>query len=307
MPPKIIYSFIFLPVILLIGAVSSCGDFKDSKIKNKWILTGLIYSFGIYLISWVLYAAGLSGPYLLWNFDKWCINLLISMLVSYFLWHFKMWGAGDAKLFICYAALIPLGQYSRVYFNYYFASFLLLLAIFIPATLFLVVKSGIYFMGTFSFSKAREKLPRLIQEKSVKFNKIEVAKVLLGFFLFFLFFRVARECLGNLFGGKALANQNFLIFLSLVAFRPLSNLFRKNIKLIAASLIILIIYIVFERIYSWQQFILEIRNILGKSILLMVLFPLLKKIVDLYTERVTQKAIPLAIWMLLGTLITWFL
>ena len=304
MPKSLLLNIIFLPPILFIGFITSYEDFKASKIKNKWVFLGLSYSLLAYSLILILYKWNLINPYLLWNFDKWCINLLISSVVAYLLWYFKMWGAGDAKLFICYSSLIPIGQYSRVYFNYYFASFFLLLAIFIPATIFLILKSNVYFMRRFSVGRDREGIPNLIKEKLIKFNKIEAIKVLLGFFIFFFLFRILRQGLENLVS-RFLPNQNVLMLISLLAFKPLSKFFKRNAKFITVAFIILVLYIGW--VYSWEQFVLEMRNILGRTILITVLFPMLKKIIDLYAERTVRKSTPFAPWMLLGALITWFL
>jgi len=313
---KIIYSAIFLPLIFFIGIITTREDIKSSKIKNKWVLLGLLYSFIVYLLSWIVFKLALAGivnpfigqatSYLIWNFDKWCINLMISSLVAYFLWHFKMWAAGDAKLFICYTALIPINQYSKVYFGYYFASFLLLLTIFIPATIFIFLRSVIYFIKRFELSKLRERMPKLIKEKLAKFNGIEVGKIILGFFVFFLFFKILREGLTNLVI-KFLPKQNILLLASLLAFKQLSKFFKKNTKLMLVALVILIAYIGFKVMYSREQFILGIGNILGSILSIMILFPVFKKIINIYTEKTTQKTIPFAIWMFLGALIVWFI
>ena len=303
---KTIFSIVFLPIILLIGCITSYEDIKISKIKNKWILIGLIYSLLVYLFTWILYGLGGRNSYLIWNFDKWCINLIISSLVAYFLWHFKMWAAGDAKLFICYAALIPIGQYSRAYLNYYFASFLLLLSIFIPATVFLFFRSMVYFIRRFNFGEVRDKILKLFKERLIKFNKIDMGKILLGFFVFFLFFRIARQEFQNLID-KTLPNQNILMLVSLLVFKPLSNFFKKNSKFMIIACVILVGYIGLKSIYAWQEFVLEIGNIFGRSMLIMILFPLFRKIINLYEERTIQKTTAFAIWMFLGALIVWFL
>lgn len=306
LPNALSFNIIFLPIILFIGFITSYEDFKTSKIKNKWVILGLSYSLSIYLFIWILGKLGLVGSYLIWNFDKWCINLLISTVVAYLLWHFKMWAAGDAKLFICYSALIPIGQYSKVYFNYYFASFLLLLAIFIPATVFLFLKSMVYFIKKFDFSEIKKKIPKLVKEKFTKFNRIEIGKVLLGFFVFFLFLRILWQHSYNLLS-KILPNQNILVLISLLAFPQLSKIFKKNIKFMPIAFIVLLAYFSFKIAYSWRQSILEIGNIFGRSMLIMILFPLFRKVINLYEERTIQKTTPFAIWMFLGVLIIWFL
>lgn len=297
---------IFLPAILFVGFITSYEDFKISKIKNKWILLGLSYSFLTYLFIWILCKLGFIDSYLLWNFDKWCINLLISIVIAYLLWHFKMWGAGDAKLFITYSALIPIGHYSKVYFNYYFASFFLLLTIFIPATIFIFLRSTFYFIKKFNFSKVRENIPKLIKEKLSKFNSTNVIKVFLGYFVFFLSFKILRQELQNLIG-KILSDHNILMLISLLAFKQLSKFFKKNIKFIVVVLIILMSYVGFKMEYSWRQFTSEIGNTFSRIVIIIILFPTFKKIIDLYSERTVRKTTPFAPWMLLGALITWFL
>lgn len=312
---NIIYSFIFLSVILFIGIITSYEDFRTSKIRNKWILIGLVYPGIIYLFCWILFVlifkrdvdhviAGIINR-LIWNFDKWYINLVISTVVSYLLWHFKVWAAGDAKLFICYAALIPMGQYSRVYFKYYFASFSLLLNIFIPATLFLFLKSLIYFKNRSTFSKAKLNMLEFVKGKVNKFKKLELIKIVLGFFVLFLFFKVLRQAFNNLLN-RILPDQNVLCLISLLIFQKLSKIFNKNIKFIIITFIILALYVGLKMHYSYGQFVLEIRNILGRVVLIVVLFPLLKKITDLYVERTVQKITPFAHWMFLGAILTWF-
>ncbi|MCX5696210.1 MAG: prepilin peptidase [Candidatus Omnitrophica bacterium] len=298
---------IFLPIILLIGFITSYEDIKESKIKNKWVILGLLYSFFAYALIWIFCKPSLTNPGLTWNFDKWCINLLISGLVAYVLWHFRMWGAGDAKLFVCYVALIPIGQYSKVYFNYYFAAFLLLSAIFIPPTIFLIVKSGVYFANTFNFSKPGDKIYGFIKGKLAKFNIVKAGDILLGFFFFFLLFKVINVSLYNLFGSRIPGDQNILIVISLFVFTPLSRFFNKNIKMISLALLILMGYVFLKMDYPWERFVLDIKSILGKTLLVILLAPLFQRIVDLHADRIVKKNLPFATWMFLGALITWFL
>ncbi|MDP1852648.1 MAG: prepilin peptidase [Candidatus Omnitrophota bacterium] len=306
-----INNIIFLPIIFFIGLVTSYEDLRYSKIRNKWILIGLIYACVLYLSSWIIYYLSLSGitnnvlaeisSGLVHNFDKWCVNLITSIIVAYSLWYFKMWGAGDAKLFICYSALIPMGQYSRVYFNYYFASFSLLLSIFIPATAYLFLRSCAYFIKKFNFGKLKKQTAELIKEKS-KFNKIELSKVFFGFLTLFLAFKVLRQALQNLIG-RILPDQNILMLIALLLFKKLSKMFKKNTKFIMITFVFLILYFV----YTDKRFIFEIKNTFISTVLIMLLFPMLKKIIDFYSERTIQKTTPFAFWMFSGALITWFL
>jgi len=267
---------------------------------------GLLYALTVYLVSWILYSLAEGAiSYLVCNFDKWCINLAISTVAAYSLWHFKMWGAGDAKLFICYSALIPMGQYSKIYFNYYFASFLLLLAVFIPATVYLFLRSSTYFIKRFKVGEVKQKIPELFKEKFTKSRFFETSKILLGFFVLFLFFKILRQHLKNILS-RILPEQNVLMLISLLIFRPLSKFFKKKIEFTIAAFVLLIIYFGFN-MPSREQFLSLMANILIRVMVIMVLFPVVKKIIDLYAERTAQKTTPFAHWMFLGALIVWFI
>lgn len=313
---KIMPNIIFLSVILFIGCITSYEDFKTSKIRNKWIKAGLIYSLSVYLATWILYglaAKGILSPIigravssLIWNFDKWCINLAISTVVAYLLWHFKMWGAGDAKLFIAYAALIPLGQYSKAYFNYYFASFLLLLSIFIPATGYLFIRASFNYLKRSSFKEIAEKISRLLKSKITKSKISETLKVLFGFVSFFLFYRLLRNEITGIVG-KVLPGQNIIMLICLVAFRPLSKIFRKKNKYVLIFFILFAIYILVKTPASFEGYLLLIRGTFSKSLLVILLFPIINKIIILFEGNAINKTTPFAMWMFLGVLITWFI
>ena len=72
------------------------------------------------------------------------------------------------------------------------------------------------------------------------------------------------------------------------------------------SSVILVIYVGYKALYSWDKFILEIGGVFGRVLTIMLLFSILKKMIEIYTERTAQKNTPFAHWMLLGVLITWF-
>ncbi|MBL7130741.1 MAG: hypothetical protein ISS45_04990, partial [Candidatus Omnitrophica bacterium] len=133
-------NFIFIPAVFFIGIVTSYQDIKFGKIKHKWIGMGLIYFILGYLLLYLLSALrivdyrGINYSYI----QELFINGLISIVIAYLFWKLGIWAAGDAKLFIVYALLIPLDYYSKSYLPY-FPSFALLLNIFIPLFLFILI------------------------------------------------------------------------------------------------------------------------------------------------------------------------
>ena len=117
-------NFLFLVPLAVIGLICAYTDIKYGKIFNKWIVFGLIYVFFLYVF---LFSYKTSIDYIF----ELILNGAIAFLVGYLLWHFKLWSAGDAKLFAVYAFLIPLHFYSKSY-TPYFPSFNLLVNVFIP-------------------------------------------------------------------------------------------------------------------------------------------------------------------------------
>jgi len=123
----------FLILITFIGFVCSFTDLKEKKIYNKVLLFGLVLGIIIFLYfilnNW-------NGSYLI----SMIVNLVISILVAYFLWLYKCWSAGDAKLFSLFSFLLPLSFYSNS--NYpFFPSFNILINLFIPVIIYLLILS----------------------------------------------------------------------------------------------------------------------------------------------------------------------
>jgi len=64
-------------------------------------------------------------------------NLLFSVIIGFGAWYFKLWTAGDGKLFITFSALIPLSIYELGYLEWT-PSFTLLMNIFIFALIIMI-------------------------------------------------------------------------------------------------------------------------------------------------------------------------
>ncbi len=93
---------IFLPIIFFLGIINSYSDLKCSKIRNRWIVSGLFLGLICYIF---LFFWGNLSPFYL---EKLLFNTLSAMFVSYIIWYFRLWAAGDGKLFILFSFLIPL-------------------------------------------------------------------------------------------------------------------------------------------------------------------------------------------------------
>jgi len=128
----------FLPAIIILGVVSTLQDFRARRISNLWITISLVYAIMAHLY---LFVSG-DQQETLW-FLRSFVNVLASAIVAIYFWKQNWWGGGDAKLFVCYSALVPLSQYPFGYFSYYFAAFLLLITTFVPAAIWTFVHAQI--------------------------------------------------------------------------------------------------------------------------------------------------------------------
>jgi len=121
-----------LPMILLLGVITSYEDIKYGKIRNKWIFLALIYAFIVYHILFFfhnVYFLTVNNFYIL------IANGILSIVVGAILWRLGMWTAADAKLFFAFMILLPPAlSFGRV--NFYFFDYLV--NTFIPLGIYLV-------------------------------------------------------------------------------------------------------------------------------------------------------------------------
>ncbi len=98
---------LILIFIVAFGLITSYEDIRFNRIRNKWVL--LAISFGVFVSIFVfisnpkLTIPG-GGPYLV----EFYLNVLCTFVLGYILWYTGLWSAGDAKLFLAYAFLIPI-------------------------------------------------------------------------------------------------------------------------------------------------------------------------------------------------------
>lgn len=103
----------FLPIIIMLGLVTSYEDYKHGKIRNKWLIISIIYAL-------IMHTALVVAKIIAYKtFLALLLIFGISLVISYFMWKKDMWSAGDAKLFCTYILLVPAAAYSSVGFRYY--------------------------------------------------------------------------------------------------------------------------------------------------------------------------------------------
>ena len=107
--------FLF-PGIIYLGIISSYTDIKYGKIKNRDVVIGIAYALAVYL-GLAVYAAAAGGVNYLY-FAELGTNAIFALLAAFGLWNYKIWSAGDGKLFFAFALLVPLGVYQFGRYNW---------------------------------------------------------------------------------------------------------------------------------------------------------------------------------------------
>ncbi len=309
-----IFDILFLPFIFLIGLVTSYGDIRYGKVRNKWILLGLIWGLTIiiFFFVWYFIASPITRYYYfeiqnlpddspapvftvsLVYLARVILNTVIALVVAFLMWRFNAWAAGDAKLFVVYALLLPLKYYWKSYLPY-FPSFVLLINIFIPIFLYLLFRSCFYYFKFIYLrltktdnknkllknSRARKKTDK----KKASWEKIKSMIVMfLGFIGIFLVFGLFQEPIKEHFAIDISSLQMF-IFAALIIFSgALSKIFQKPLtfKIIIISLAIILGYGFISSPNATWQTIYQTVKIMA---VFMVILTLFRKLIDFYVLK----------------------
>ena len=311
----------FLPPIIALGIITSITDIKYRKIYNSTTTLFVYYAALVYLVhvffNFLVLNHKLSNFFLItsspicFNLDKWVINLGLSALVTYIFWKKRIWGAGDAKLFICYSALIPMCKYTKVYFDYNFASFYLLLTIFIPSSIYLgfdLLRKEIKTVST-SSPDFRASINKILGDAKQRIIPRRFLRLITTFFIYFIFIKLIKTQVSYLFlqwpGAKVHITDMHMVLL-LFIFRKLFGFFIRNRPILMYICIIFSVYILVGRRVDAGIFFISIMNSFKNAVFISLLWPFLNKIIDIYRADYFEKTIPFAFWMFLGALIVWF-
>lgn len=279
-------NLIFIPAIFLIGIVTSCQDIRSGKIRHKWIIAGLALSLSGYLLLYLLSILKVIDQRAI-NYvyiRDLLFNWFISVCVAYFLWKLRIWAAGDAKLFIVYALLIPLDYYSRNYISY-FPSFVLLLNIFVPlfGVILIIALWQLGKLGTAQLMNHRGGIISLLKEGRQKAvarlhsSRRNLLGVLLSYTIILLGFQVLT--------GGLRVNPVWAIVPMLIVSPLISRGFKKGRAILLLGGMLVLAYSVYEVGYLHR--VREFLGTLKSLVRLLLVFGVLRWVLDLYF-RYTQ-------------------
>ncbi len=125
--------FLSLLGVIVLGLITSYEDIKYGKIRNKYILSAIVYSIIVNIfITYTL--IGDETPLSPRYYPDLLLNVVLALLTAFILWTSNIWSPGDGKLFVAYSALVPLSIYEHGYIEY-LPSLMILVNTFIPLML----------------------------------------------------------------------------------------------------------------------------------------------------------------------------
>jgi len=230
-----------IPALLMLGVVTSYQDFKEGKIRNRWIVISVIYSFfslGAVALLYRIGGGSINPEYV----KSFFTNLGFSLGFAVFIWLCKLWSAGDAKLFVAYAALIPMSTY-KWQISALFPSYVLLINTFTPIFVFFLARLLMRLKPAVVWDELKKSLS---------------PKLLLNFGLFVFGFSAIGGVLFSMIGldGGFLIDMVFLLFMMVFFTNALKiDLLRVSIVFSAVRLVLDLHY-VFSFAY-WAAFLLQ--------------------------------------------------
>ena len=120
-------------IAIFLGIISSITDFKNKKIYNKNIIIAISISILTYLFLW----HQIETIYI----KNYFINLFISLIIAFLFFYFKIWAAGDAKLFIAIVIMIPYEIY-EVDTDNVFPALYILIMVFSIAFIYVAIETA---------------------------------------------------------------------------------------------------------------------------------------------------------------------
>lgn len=314
-----VINILFLPMVFFIGLITSYEDIKYSRIRNKWIILGLSWGITILLLLfiWDFIAspvmrfyyfeikglpADSSAPVFTVHFlylGRILLNAFIATIISFLMWRFNTWTAGDAKLFIVYALLLPPIYYWKSFLSF-FPSFALLINIFIVVLLYLLISSLFFNIKSVFRPTSKDRLANQKKEnkdykqKSDFWKKLTNFKsslnMLLGFLVIILLFGFFHGQIQKYVPFDVFSLQVVIFVILIILSTPLLKLFQRS--LIPKITILALIFIcAYGFIWDFRFTLRIIVQSLAITIVFTVVFMAIQKLIDIYLEKTEGKKI----------------
>lgn len=286
----------YYDLLLLFGAVVAYEDWKNRKIRNRWILVGLgLCAIGyLYLFTnsvlgyWDMRPWGYSQVYLPWTFYPLALgHAALIVLTALGTWWLRLWPAGDAKLYIVCGLFLTLIDHNLRGFP--FIVFLkLLINIFVPAGLWIcgtVVVGSIFSIPSVKFSELPREAVALVSRlwkraKDIWPYRYGFAVFLMNLFLLFFIIDLLEDRFAALAFMKGGWGQMMVLVLIYFVWRPVSALLKGKRFWRAWGIIAL--WWAFDPILRQTDLTLAIKSTTATVILFGIVLTVLKSVVTVF-------------------------
>lgn len=277
--------YIFFLAIIFIGLRTSWDDYKTGKIRNKYIIGGLVYGCIAFIVLGLFLNLGLG--YL----GKVVLNSVLALVIGYTFWNYRFWAAGDAKLFALFAFLLPLNYYTNGYLPYFPAS-AMLLNVFIIVFVYLVIRTllaliwqAIKSIRLILNNKLSLKLVWQDKKKYFKNNYKSVIHVFLLSLTAFLLIRLLSYQLVQFVPTSIfMVQMTFFIFM-LMGYQLIDRLFEKKAWSVYLILIVILSYFLYSFFVSKIINLVDIQNTLTLSAVFVLFYKFGNKFLAWYHEK----------------------
>ena len=271
-------------IAIIIGIVSSITDFKNKKIYNKNLIVALIISVLIYLILWKQIEVTYIKNYL--------INLFTSIIISFLFYYFKIWAAGDAKLFLAIIFMIPYEIYEVDTTNIFPALYMLIM-IFSVAFVYVAIET------IYLWIKDKEKFNKI---RGLKFDKNELIEFVIKYFMGYFIILFINNVSFEFFAEFKMNNAGLMLLCNML----ILFLVYRIIKNKKQSLAIMFLFIIFNIIY-YIIFGIEVYSINIKMFIIVLIIMSFRSISEKYNyEEIKIKDLKSRMILSYGSLLNFY-
>lgn len=244
-------------IAISLGIISSITDFKDKKILNKNILIAIAIS----AITYIVFAKQIELYYI----KNYLVNLLISIVISFAFFYFKIWAAGDAKLFLAIVFMIPFEVYEVEEANVFPAIYILIM-------IFSIAFIYVFFETIYLWIKDKEKLE---QFKISKLEKNDILNFILQYLMGYFIILFINNITVKFFTDFKINNGGLMLLLNMLILIFVYRTITQKNKIILTTSIFLIANVIYYIIFGFEIYSINIKMLL--IVLLIILFRLISE------------------------------
>ncbi|MBR2744785.1 MAG: prepilin peptidase [Clostridia bacterium] len=230
-------------IVVLLCVYASITDIKSKKIYNKIVLVSLAVSSCIYIVFYKEIETEFIVSHI--------INNIITLILSFLFYYFKIWAAGDAKLFWVISFIIPFSIYEAPKENI-FPSVFLLIMIFSSAFIYVAIETVILWI------KDREKFTKTSLVRLSRINWIDFS---IQYFTAYFSIMLINNIISTFFPEFNRYNGALLLICNMLFITFLYRAVSKRRNYVIIMIIAILLNIIYTFLYGFVIYSINIKMI----------------------------------------------